>query len=121
MSRTFNLPTFKRANVCTTVPCNREKPVIEATVRNGAAIFAIRVQPRASRNSIEGEWQGALKVRLTAPPVDDKANAALCAFLAEQLNIPRSAVRILTGERSRNKRVEVRGVTAAQVRALAKS
>ena len=95
--------------------------MIELTAQADTIVFGVRVQPRASRNAVEGEWQGALKVRLTAPPVDDKANAALCAFLAEQLNIPRSAVRILAGERSRNKRVEVRGVTAAQVRALGKS
>lgn len=94
--------------------------MIDVTEQSGAAIFAVRVQPRADRNAVEGEWQGALKVRLTAPPVDDKANAALCVFLAEQLNIPRSAVRILAGERSRNKRVEVRGVTAERIRNLAK-
>ena len=94
--------------------------MIELTEQTNAIVFAVRVQPRASRNAVEGEWQGALKVRLTAPPVDDKANAALCVFLAEQLNIPRSAVRILAGERSRNKRVEVRGVTAEQIRNLAK-
>jgi uncharacterized protein (TIGR00251 family) len=94
--------------------------VIELNELDGAVVCSVRVQPRASRNAIEGEWQGALKVRLTAPPVDDKANAALCAFLAEQLNIPRSAVRILAGERSRNKRVEVRGVTAEQILNLAK-
>jgi hypothetical protein len=95
--------------------------LIDVIEHANTAVFAVRVQPRASRNAVEGEWQGALKVRLTAPPVDDKANSALCTFLAEQLNIPRSAVRILAGERSRNKRVEVRGVTAAQVRALGKS
>jgi hypothetical protein len=93
--------------------------MIELTEQSDAIAFAVRVQPRASRNAVEGEWQGALKVRLTAPPVDDKANAALCAFLAEQLNIPRSAVRILAGEHSRNKRVEVRGVTVKQIRNLA--
>ena len=93
--------------------------MIELTEWNGAVVFSVRVQPRASRNAVEGEWQGALKVRLTAPPVDDKANAALCVFLAEQLNIQRSAVRILAGERSRNKRVEVHGATAQQVRKLA--
>jgi len=94
--------------------------MIELNEQVDAIVFAVRVQPRASRNAVEGEWQGALKVRLTAPPVDDKANAALCVFLAEQLNIPRSAVRILAGERSRNKRVEVRGVTAERIRNLAK-
>ena len=94
--------------------------MIEIARQEGTVVFSVRAQPRASRNAIAGEWQGALKVRLMAPPVDDKANAALCAFLAEQLNIPRSAVRILAGERSRNKRVEVRGVTVEQIRNLAK-
>ena len=94
--------------------------MIELTEQTNAVVFAVRVQPRASRNAVEGEWQGALKVRLTAPPVDGKANAALCVFLAEQLNIPRSAVRILAGERSRTKRVEVRGVKGEQIRTLAK-
>ena len=94
--------------------------MIDVTKHAGAVIFSVCVQPRASRNAIEGEWQSALRVRLTAPPVDDKANAALCIFLAEQLNIPRSAVRILAGERSRTKRVEIRGVTAEQIRNLAK-
>lgn len=91
---------------------------MEISERNGAIVLSVRVQPRARRNAIEGEWQGALKVRLTAPPVDDKANAALCSLLAEYLNIPRAAVRILAGERSRVKRVEIRGVTAQQVQEL---
>ena len=93
--------------------------MLEITERAGSSIFAVRVQPRASRDAIEGEWQGALKVRLTAPPVDNKANDALCRLLAARLNIPLSAVRILSGERSRTKRVEIRGVTAAQIRAVA--
>ncbi|HEV8383315.1 MAG TPA: DUF167 domain-containing protein [Candidatus Acidoferrales bacterium] len=95
--------------------------MIEVTEQNGAVVIAVRVQPRASRNAIEGEWQGALKVRLTAPPVDDKANAALCAFLAEQLNIPRSAVRILAGERSGMKRVLIVGVRRQQVQDLSEN
>jgi hypothetical protein len=85
---------------------------------DAAAIFSVRVQPRASRNAVGGEWQGSLEVRLTAPPVDDRANEELRAFLAELLKIPKSAVRILSGERSRIKRIEVRGVTARQVHGL---
>ena len=61
---------------------------------------------------------GALKIRLQAPAVEDRANEALCEFLAEILKRPNSAVRILAGDRSRTKRVEVFGVTAAQVEAL---
>ena len=81
-------------------------------------IFAVRVQPRASRTEIAGEWQNALRVRLSAPPVDDKANQELRRFLAEYLKIPIAAVNIKTGRHSRTKSVQISGVTAAQVRAL---
>ena len=93
--------------------------MIELIEREGAVEFRVRVQPRARRDAIEGEWQGALKIRLTAPPVDDRANDACCRLLADHLNIPLSAVRILSGERSRTKRIEVRGVSAGKVRGLA--
>lgn len=92
--------------------------MIEIQERAGGIGFLVRVQPRGSRDAVEGEWQGALKVRLTAPPVGDRANAALCEFLAGILKIPKSAVKIVAGERSRTKRVEIRGVTARQIQAL---
>ena len=93
--------------------------MIEISERDGSVVFAVRVTPRASRDAIEGEYEGALKVRLTAPPVEDRANDALRHFLAARLNVPVSAVRIVTGEKSRNKRVSVPGVTRAQVFSLA--
>ena len=93
--------------------------MVEISESASGIVFAVRVQPRASRDAIEGEWQGALKVRLTAPPVDDRANDALRRLLAEHLEIPVTAVRILFGERSRTKRVEVRGTSAERIRALA--
>lgn len=83
--------------------------------------FAVRVTPRASHNAIEGEHQGALKVRLMAPPVDDRANEALRRLLADDLKVSASAVRIVAGEKSRTKRVEIMGVTRAQITALATS
>lgn len=89
--------------------------MIEITERDGAVIFAARVTPRASRDAIEGEYQGALKVRLTAPPLEDRANEALCRLLAERLNVPASAVRILAGGKSRTKRISIAGVSRAQV------
>jgi len=92
--------------------------MIELVQREKAVTFAVRVVPRASRDAIEGEWQGALKIRLTAPPVDDRANEALRRLLAERLKVALAAVRIISGERSRSKRVEVRGVTAQQIREL---
>ncbi len=88
------------------------------TEKDGAVVFSVRVQPRASRDEIAGEYQDGLKIRLTAPPVDDRANEALRKLLAARLNVPLTAVRIASGERSRTKRVEVRGATAEMIRCL---
>jgi uncharacterized protein len=93
-------------------------PSLEVREGKGEIVFQVRVQPRASRNAIEGARDGALMVRLTAPPVEGEANEALVRLLAERLKVPKSAVRILAGARGRWKRVAVRGVTAAQVHAL---
>ncbi len=81
--------------------------------------FAVRVQPRASRSEITGEWEGALRVRLMAPPVDDRANEELVRLLAARLNAPLAAVKIVRGQSGRSKLVEVQGVTPEQVRGLA--
>ena len=80
--------------------------------------FSVRVQPRASRDEVSGVIEGALKIRLRAPAVENRANEALCEFLADLLKRPKSAVRILSGDRSRTKRIEIRGVTGQQIRAL---
>ena len=93
--------------------------MIEITERESAVIFAVRVTPRASHDAIEGEHQGALKMRLTAPPVEDRANEALRRLLAASLNVSVSAVRIVAGEKSRAKRVSVTGVTRARILELA--
>ncbi len=93
-------------------------PQMDIREHGGTVVFAVRVAPRASRDAIEGEYQGALKVRLTAPPVDDRANDALRRLLAERLNVPVSAVRIVAGGKSRTKRVEISGATKAQILAL---
>jgi uncharacterized protein (TIGR00251 family) len=87
---------------------------MEIGERDGGVTFAVRVVPRASRNAIEGEHGGALKIRVTAPPVDGRANDALRRLLAERLNVPLAAVRIVTGETRRTKRVSIAGVTRAQ-------
>jgi uncharacterized protein (TIGR00251 family) len=91
---------------------------LQVREKDGVVSFAVRVQPRASRDEIAGEWQDALKIRLTAPPVDDAANDALRRLLAARLKVPLCAVRIASGERSRTKRVEIQGVTATQILAL---
>ncbi|HKV24365.1 MAG TPA: DUF167 domain-containing protein [Candidatus Acidoferrum sp.] len=81
----------------------------------GKIVVAVRVQPRASKDEVAGEMGGALKVRLQAPAVENRANEALVELLAELLKRPKSAVRILSGERSRTKRVEIQGVTKEEV------
>ncbi|MGA2300301.1 MAG: DUF167 domain-containing protein [Candidatus Acidiferrum sp.] len=81
----------------------------------GTVNLTVRVQPRASKDEIVGAIQGALKVRLRAPAIEDRANEALVVFLAELLKRPKSAVRIQSGEHSRTKRVEIHGVTRQQV------
>ena len=93
---------------------------MQITAKDGKVSFVVRVQPRASRDEIVGEHQDALKIRLTAPPVDDRANEALRKLLASRLNVPLAAVRIAAGERSRTKRIEILGVTAAMIQALLK-
>lgn len=86
--------------------------------RPGSVRFPVRVQPRASRTEVAGTQQGALKVRLQAPPVDGAANEALVEFLADSLGVPRRLVRIVSGASSRTKVVEVTGVDAGAVSRL---
>jgi uncharacterized protein len=81
---------------------------------NGAS-FAIRVQPRARKNAITGEIGDALKIALTAPPVEGRANEACIDFLAQFLKVPRSSITIAAGESSRNKVIRVAGKTAADI------
>jgi uncharacterized protein (TIGR00251 family) len=75
----------------------------------------VRVIPRAKRTEAAGLRNGALLVRLAAPPVDGAANTALVAFLASTLGVPSRAVQLLSGERGRQKRVLIAGAVAAQV------
>jgi uncharacterized protein len=94
---------------------------IEATERDGTVIVTVRVSPRSSRDAIEGEHGGTLKIRLAAPAIEDRANQSLRHILATALKVPISAVKIVAGEKSRSKRVAIAGVTREQVPALAES
>ena len=77
----------------------------------------IRVHPGAKRNEITGEHDGAVKISLTTPPTDGRANDALIAFLAERLNVPRASIVLLTGATSRSKVVRIEGKCAAEIQA----
>jgi hypothetical protein len=85
---------------------------------SASARIDIYVQPRASKTMVVGLHDGAIKIRLAAPPVDGAANAALVEFIAKRLGIPRARVRIAGGETSRRKLVEIDGVEAALVTAM---
>ncbi|MFN8608858.1 MAG: DUF167 domain-containing protein [Vulcanimicrobiota bacterium] len=80
--------------------------------------FKVRVIPNAHRNSLVGMQDGVLVVRLTAPPVDGKANSALLEFLAEQLNLRKQQVQLHSGQKSRHKVVKVQGIGRAELERL---
>ena len=99
-------------------PRKRESGADELDIRDGArgTTFPVRVQPRASRNGLGGEREGALVVRLTAPPVEGAANRALTRLLGRTLGVAPSAVTIVSGGSGRYKRVAVTGNDAETVR-----
>jgi uncharacterized protein (TIGR00251 family) len=80
------------------------------------ATFAVKVHPRAKKNAITGALGDALKLALTAPPVDGRANEACIEFFASLLKIPRSSVTIASGETGRNKVIRVVGISADEIR-----
>ena len=89
---------------------------------DGSLLLALHIQPGAKQTGFAGLHGEAMKLRLAAPPLEGRANAALCAFLAEFCGVPKSAVMLVSGETSRAKRVRVEGATSAamaRLRALA--
>jgi uncharacterized protein (TIGR00251 family) len=80
-------------------------------------VLPVRVHPGAKRNAITGAHDGAVKISLTTPPTDGRANEALIAFLAERLRVPRGRIALLTGATSRSKTLRVAGKSAAEVQA----
>ncbi len=106
----------RRGDVSTYTPAVKNELVVQE-VPTGVR-FAVVVAPRASREAVLGAFDGALKVALTAPPVEGAANEALIAFVARTLGVAKREVRITAGQSSRRKRLEVSGVSAQAVRAL---
>jgi uncharacterized protein (TIGR00251 family) len=76
----------------------------------------VRLQPRAGRDQIVGERDGRLLVRVTAPPVEGRANEALCRLLAKRLGVARGRVTVVRGERSRDKSVRIEGISPDEAR-----
>jgi len=90
--------------------------MIEIKESSAGATFAVKVHPRAKKNAITGELGDALKLALTAPPAEGKANQACIEFFAKLLQVPRSSVTIAAGHASRNKVIRVVGITVQQIR-----
>ncbi len=90
--------------------------MIPLQVSVGGVTFAVKLHPRAKKNTITGELGDALKVSLTTPPVDGRANEACIEFFAKLLNVPRSSVTIASGQTSRNKVIRVVGLSAEELR-----
>jgi uncharacterized protein len=88
-------------------------PIHETSV---GASFAVKVHPRAKKNAITGELGDALKVSLTAPAVEGRANQACIEFFANLLEVPRSSITITSGQTSRRKVIHVAGLSVAEVR-----
>ncbi|HEX5707366.1 MAG TPA: DUF167 domain-containing protein [Pyrinomonadaceae bacterium] len=89
--------------------------MIRYDVKDGALVFEVRVVARASRTCAVGEHDGALKVRVAAPPVEGAANEELVRFLARSFGVPARGVEILSGRASKLKRVRVAGADAARL------
>ena len=90
--------------------------MIPLTESDQSVTFAVKVHPRAKKNAITGELGDALKLSLTTPPVEGRANEACIEFFAKLLKVPRSSVTIASGQSSRNKVIRVVGVTVQYVR-----
>jgi len=88
---------------------------VEVEEKDGGVRFDVRVTPKAQRNRIGGEHDGALRVAITAAPVDGAANDAIIALFAKRLRVPKRAVTIVRGPSSRDKALFINGVTADEV------
>jgi hypothetical protein len=85
------------------------------TDSKSGVIIQVHASPRASKTQVQGLHGEALKIRLQAPPVDGKANETLIEFLAKTLGIPQRQITLISGQTSRQKRLNLQGITANQV------
>jgi len=86
------------------------------TGRNGSVLLSLHVQPRAAKNELSGIHDGALKLRLTTPPVDGKANKAVISFVSKKLKLPKSSVTLRSGLKNRRKQLLISGLDEETIR-----
>jgi hypothetical protein len=99
-----------------TNPYAYDYDMVEVQESPAGVTFQVKVQPRAKRNAVVGQLGDALKVALTAPPVDNRANEACIEFFADLLQLPRSSITIVSGQGSRNKVIRVTGISVEELR-----
>ena len=87
---------------------------------SGGVTFSVRVVPRASRSEMAGLYDGVLRIRIAAPPVDGAANRELIKFLSKQLKVPQAAVTLVTGNNSRHKTVSIANPSQSTLDELSK-
>jgi hypothetical protein len=92
--------------------------VLRVTDSSDGCVLQVRAHPGAKRNAVNGVHDGALKVSLTTPPTDGRANDALIAFLAEKLRLPKARVALVSGQTNRSKVLRITGLNAEEVRTL---
>ena len=90
-------------------------PFVQAR-KDGSVFLSLYVQPRAGKNELAGVYDGALKLRLTTPPVDGKANKAVIAFFAKILKVPKSSLVLVRGLKNRRKQLQVIDMDEATIR-----
>lgn len=90
--------------------------MVEFIEKDGAVTFRVRAQPRAKRTGVAGDHAGALKLRISAPPVDGKANQECRRFFARLLGVSQGAIEIVAGDSSRDKTIRIHGVSTDRVR-----
>jgi uncharacterized protein (TIGR00251 family) len=95
--------------------------VISIRESSGGVTFAVKVHPRAKKNTVTGELGDAIKISLTSPPVEGRANEACIEFFAKLLKVPRSSVTIASGQSSRQKVIRVIGLSAEAIKERLKS
>jgi uncharacterized protein (TIGR00251 family) len=101
-------------NLQSSIPCYNPHVIPIKDTPSGTT-FSIKLHPRAKKNAITGTLGDALKVSLTAPPVEGRANEGCIEFFADLLKLPRSSITIAAGQTSRNKLIRIAGLTAAEV------
>ncbi|BCL59336.1 hypothetical protein DGMP_00290 [Desulfomarina profundi] len=89
-----------------------------STAKDGSLLLRVHIQPRASKTKIVGLYDGTLKIAVSAPPVEGRANKEIIQFLAKKMKIPRSDVRVKSGLQSRRKSLELKNIRESEVRRL---